>query len=104
MIETLEGTDAADISVFEQGDSNLFRLDCVEDFEAGDRIDVTDFGFDNVFTGEGERTADSLVVFGNDGAVFLIGGRGFSQLIFKIDGTVEDVVDGILISEDDPLF
>ncbi len=103
--ETHVGTDAIDVFVFEQGDSTWFRRDKIIDFDAGDRIDVSDFGFDEVSTGRVRWwETDTLRVSGVDGSVRLSGGSWHERLELRVDGDVEDVLAGLILSSSDDLW
>ena len=94
--EVLEGTEAVDTFVFEQGDSNRFALDLIESFEAGDQIDLTAFDLASAQDGF-SRQADTVSVLGDDGSVILRFGFGRDAFFLRVEGDTDDVIAGLLL-------
>jgi len=94
--ETLAGTERADRFVFEPGDSDWFARDRITGFEAGDRLDLTAFGFGEIID-SGRIDADTLRVSAIGDNVLLFGGDAEAQLGLLVQGALADVMDGLLI-------
>ena len=87
-----------DAFVFEGGDSSFFSRDEIRDFEAGDLIDLRDFGFTEI--GEGRRFPledGNLRVVDYGRFTGLFGTTDEGDLGLRIYGDVQDVLDGLLV-------
>ncbi|WP_333833798.1 phytase [Rubrimonas sp.] len=94
--ETLVGTDRADRFVFGPGDSDWFARDRIVDFEAGDRIDLTAFGFEEIVA-SGPIDADTLRVRAIGDNTLLFGGEAGAELGLLVEGALADIREGLLI-------
>ncbi|MEO1470948.1 MAG: alkaline phosphatase D family protein, partial [Pseudomonadota bacterium] len=97
--ETFEATEAAnDVFVFTpESTAPRSRGERIEEFEAGDRIDLTAFGFEDIEIGRPVRgDTDTLFLREIRDDVLLTGGDGFA---LRVEGDIDDIVAGILLAE-----
>lgn len=97
--EVLKGTQAVDVFVFEKGDSTAAKTDLIRDFAAGDKIDLIAFGFVDV-----KIRGDAVSCDYDDGVVTITGGKGTDRLVLRVEGELEDVRAGLLLSPADSLI
>ena len=95
-------TEAADLFIFEPGDSTRRKMDIIKGFEAGDVIDLTAYGYsDASIGGIFDSNGDTVSVVAFQNWTLLVGGRTLDTMRLLVDGDAEEVLEGIMLFESD---
>ena len=93
------GTDGVvDAFVFEAEDTSFFSRDQIRDFEAGDLIDLRDFGFTEIGEGRSFPLEDGnlrVIDYGSFTGIF--GTTDAGDVGLRIYGDVQSVLDGLIV-------
>ena len=103
--EVLVATDAADVFVFETGDTRAAAVDRIEGFEAGDQIDLRDLGFEEAALNRWHFDAETVSVrqFGEDVVLSNLQQAPRFRLIVE-ETTVDEVANGLILTDNDTLL
>ncbi|MEL6477965.1 MAG: phytase [Pseudomonadota bacterium] len=103
--ETLQATVEIDVFEFETGDSTVGAVDRIQGFEAGDQIDLSDFGFTEAALNRWHFDDETVSVrqFGEDVVLSNLEQDPRFRLIVE-DTTVAEVAEGLILDANDTLL